>query len=129
MWICRASLSFASALAVLLALGGPAACRSKLTLDSGVAENHVYHSLWFHFTYRCPASTTDVALQSLHFPPPSEKGALLFAAREFSGDNSNPSGVILYVDELSHYRGQVKNGSDYLRRIERAWPTRRYGPV
>jgi len=130
MLIRRASSALAAVLALPLGCCTLAVCHSSSSsLDSGVDENHVHRSLWFRLAYRYSATITSIPLQSLHFPPPGSKGALLFATREFSGDNSNPSGVILHVDELGHYKGQVRSGADYVARIERTWPSRGYAGV
>lgn len=62
--------------------------------------------------------------KSLSLPQNNPKGHafLLFAARA----GVLQSGVVLHVDEVNYYKGQIQTGADYLGKIKRQWPRQYY---
>jgi len=63
-------------------------------------------------------------VRSTSFPRNDPKGRAfwLFMARV----GNLPSGVLVYAEDTSHYKSQVQTGLDYLVKIKRQWPQRRY---
>jgi hypothetical protein len=96
-----------------------AGCRAAPPQGAGFVKDHAYHSEYFHFVYAYPANTEPVDARSVSLPQKDPKGHAfwLFSARV----GTQPEGILLYVDEVGHYKGQVRTGADYLAKVKRQW--------